>query len=861
MEITEDFKKYLAGLFDGDGSITVEKMLGGFSIRIKFSQSNQNLLQEIQRRYSFLKVRNDWRSINKRCEFELRGAGAQIEPLVDDLMKFSILKYEQLCEAKKFFPLIGKIGDLFRQRKQHIYERLKALKKSSSKKPYEKLCSQYIAGLFDAEGCITGDISVRIAQRSDNIVLKHIGEFYKTKYTLTSDNIIFYGLHCKKVLNDIYPYCIYKKPQIILALEYIKLIGTNKLDQKQKLLNQMKKEKHIDFDQSNITFLNQEEHKQYLQRCFENFKKLTTEDLMQHCKYHEILNMKIFEKFEKKIFTCDDWSNLCIEPELEFCETANQLSIYHYYRKKVSSLPYTGVIGRAIRILVRDSITSKYIGIMCLSSDVYNLGERDKYIGWGDKKEKLLSNLLNLSCCVPLQPFGFNTNGGKLIAKLAFSKEVFEYYLNKYKEPLLAIITTSINGKSVQYDRLKELKFIGFTKGYGSVYIPKELHEVCKNYNNIWKVIEKTNRIDKFSFIKNILNHLGINQSILKHGKQRGIYFGYVFKTKFNNNYDISSLNSVKKIYEDWQIRWCCRRVNILIDSNRLKKDVFLYTRSYFDNIKFNKYELPIKETKDDNKDNLIKLLLKYKTLPLSLEDISKDILEKNQIKVSLNYISRVFTGKLVPNVIDDEYTDLIKQQRPRTSKKRKLSDDVIYYVIDIYEKNQLSYTMLANNVNKKYKINVSKANISDILLRKIKPINPPKTIKENVSTDVLSKYTFDQIIFLIGLKSKNQTTQEASNEFKKLYGLYIRRDIISKLWKDELQLDEAIKVTDEYKNMVTNTRKRMVKNKKFTKDEIDFVINNTDSLGKCAQLFNEHFGKTITREYIKKLRDNNNNN
>ncbi len=47
----------------------------------------------------------------------------------------------------------------------------------------------------------------------------------------------------------------------------------------------------------------------------------------------------------------------------------------------MSSLPLTGVVGRAkIRILVKDTITDKYIGIMCLSSDVYNLGERDNYI-------------------------------------------------------------------------------------------------------------------------------------------------------------------------------------------------------------------------------------------------------------------------------------------------------------------------------------------------------------------------------------------------------------------------------------------------------------------------------------------------
>jgi hypothetical protein len=84
---------------------------------------------------------------------------------------------------------------------------------------------------------------------------------------------------------------------------------------------------------------------------------------------------------------------------------------------------------------------------------------------------------MNLSTCVGLQPFAFNYNGGKLLVKLAFSKEVMDKFYEKYNEQLLGIITTGLYGKSIQYDRLKELKFIGYTSG-NSVY--KSLQYLAK---------------------------------------------------------------------------------------------------------------------------------------------------------------------------------------------------------------------------------------------------------------------------------------------------------------------------------------------------------------------------------------------
>lgn len=172
MKITNEIKQYISGFFDGDGSITIEKQKLGYSLRVKFFQSNTRQIKWIQSYYPFLKIYGGLRDMNQRCTYELRASGKQIQPLLDDLHKYSILKYEQLSEAKKMLKLIGLVDKI--EEKEAIYKRLKELKKSSTDKNYSRLTIPYIAGLFDAEGSIgiyNKTLRVKITQKSDVILL------------------------------------------------------------------------------------------------------------------------------------------------------------------------------------------------------------------------------------------------------------------------------------------------------------------------------------------------------------------------------------------------------------------------------------------------------------------------------------------------------------------------------------------------------------------------------------------------------------------------------------------------------------------------------------------------------------------
>jgi hypothetical protein len=247
-QIPESFKQYLSGFFDGDACILVDKFkAGGYSLRVFMYQSNIEFIEQIQKYYPYLKSHGGYRRENNRCEYVLYASGKQIEPLIDDLCKYSILKYEQLCEAKKFFQYIGVQNT--NAEKEAIYQRLKVLKKASTNKPYDRLNHIYIAGLFDAEGCITlgenGGFRIKLTQKSDVEILKKIAEMYNNTNKISNYAVCFYSFASSiEFLNSIKDYCIYKSPQIKLALDYLCSDKNNQLTND--ISNKLKDEKKID---------------------------------------------------------------------------------------------------------------------------------------------------------------------------------------------------------------------------------------------------------------------------------------------------------------------------------------------------------------------------------------------------------------------------------------------------------------------------------------------------------------------------------------------------------------------------------------------------------------------------------------
>lgn len=236
-----------------------------------------------------------------------------------------------------------------------------------------------------------------------------------------------------------------------------------------------------------------------------------------------------------------------INPIIEVCETQKQKDLFRIFRYYWSS-PYSDYVGRRIKILIRDrALPNKpVIGIAALGSPIIHIPERDEFIGW-DKKTRTKNLIYTMDAFVigALPPYNYLL-GGKLISLLLASNEVRKMYHDKYKgkvtiidkrvaNSLVGIFTTSLYGKSSQYNRLKYqgnllYNHIGHTKGYGTLHLSKEtIQEMVKFLKS--KNIDVNHRFgDGPSWVMRIIAAAGElvgfdSDFLLKHSFKRSIYF------------------------------------------------------------------------------------------------------------------------------------------------------------------------------------------------------------------------------------------------------------------------------------------------------------------------------------------------
>lgn len=260
--------------------------------------------------------------------------------------------------------------------------------------------------------------------------------------------------------------------------------------------------------------------------------------------------------------------------QLELIPVVNddQRDLFDFIRHNISSMPQCETPGRVLSVLVHDKTSKRYLGIIQLTTDLLKSEFKDTFIGLDEKKRGQLKKHIrdhsaNLSICVPVQPFGFDFCGGKLLAMLAFSLELHQMYQTRYSYPLALITTTSIHGKSIQYDRLKQLKFIGYTKGYGTTHIPESFMD--KVYQFLEDSYPKFNakKQSKWQSLRFLTQQLHIDShKLFYHGDQRGIYCGWTgdngkdFLLKRTSCCNRDKIQSVETITEFWKERWAKQR-------------------------------------------------------------------------------------------------------------------------------------------------------------------------------------------------------------------------------------------------------------------------------------------------------------
>ena len=224
-------------------------------------------------------------------------------------------------------------------------------------------------------------------------------------------------------------------------------------------------------------------------------------------------------------------------------------------RTFISTMKNNSNIGRNLNFFVKDAKSSKYLGVICISSDFLDLTPRDTVIGW-PRELKTQGGMINHtaigSTIVPFQPLGYNYVGGKLLALLCLSDEVQNLWKKQYGDTLIGVTTTSLYGKTKlnglsQYDNLDHWQKMGFTAGSVSFEPGRETRYLIREWLKAkhsrkyfeWYVAKKPsgqphkrdhkNRSLAFTYTK-----LGVPKEIIRTDHARGIYFSPLY----NNSYE-----------------------------------------------------------------------------------------------------------------------------------------------------------------------------------------------------------------------------------------------------------------------------------------------------------------------------------
>ena len=302
-----------------------------------------------------------------------------------------------------------------------------------------------------------------------------------------------------------------------------------------------------------------------------------------------------------------------LEPELVYTDNIKStqsagtlIEKWNCVRTMTSTMKNSSNIGRNLHYLVRDKITGKYLGVICITGDFIDLTPRDEHIGW-EREFKTNSGKLNNSAIgstiVPLQPLGFNYTGGKLLALLCLSDDIQRQWKENYGDVLVSVTTTSLYGKAKtgglsQYDRLKHWKKCGYSKGSLSYELTKETEKEMlkyaeKHYNDRYFLLyvakrengqtlkrDHRNRMRQFIYSK-----LDIPKDIIKSDHQRGIYWASLYDNSrefLRGEIDESKLvksidTSTEALSELWKERYARKRITNLVNNDRTNLNETLF--------------------------------------------------------------------------------------------------------------------------------------------------------------------------------------------------------------------------------------------------------------------------------------------
>lgn len=270
-------------------------------------------------------------------------------------------------------------------------------------------------------------------------------------------------------------------------------------------------------------------------------------------------------------------------------------------RIMIHSQQHSGSIGRGFNYIIRDKVTKKYLGVVAFASDFLDLTCRDNAIGWTREQRTQEQRIKHTAVCstiVPVQPFGYNMLGGKLLSLLCLSDTIQSKWNELYGCKLVGLTTTSLYGKNKgghgmsQYDNLKYWKKMGYSTGSAPFKLAKTTQRALYEYAEVNnpEVYEKyfgggpqRDFINRFTI--KMMQELGIKTSLAKSNHDRGIYFAPLYKNAYEFLRDeipeekLEKLPdmSVEALTSLWKTKYARQRYKKLSENNGLKSNTLFY--------------------------------------------------------------------------------------------------------------------------------------------------------------------------------------------------------------------------------------------------------------------------------------------
>ena len=292
-----------------------------------------------------------------------------------------------------------------------------------------------------------------------------------------------------------------------------------------------------------------------------------------------------------------------LEPYVEMLEQgdAKDNETWTLVRRLIHSMEFTANPGRNIKFFVKDKVTNKLLGVICLGSDVTSLGARDTFIGWSKdnkfKDGKLKHTAIGTTICCS-QPLGFNFLGGKLVAALVTSSVIRNAWKELYGQTLVGLSTTALYGIHSMYNSIPHWKTLGESVGRVTLKPDDSTYEV-------WVDWLKENRADEYKkinmqkegvagpptgikqkIIGMIFKVVGVKASTYQHGFKRGIYYADMHENGnefLRGEIEEEDLKMKPKYNDDsaYIMKWwkpkAIRRYTKLFDEGRLKPEKLFY--------------------------------------------------------------------------------------------------------------------------------------------------------------------------------------------------------------------------------------------------------------------------------------------